>query len=70
MAGLLPYKISAWDNGSPLASSIPTWAHMLSAAGYRTILDGKMHFVGPDQLHGFQEHWLETADAPWACRWG
>ena len=27
----------------------------LAAAGYRTILAGKMHFVGPDQLHGFEE---------------
>ena len=27
----------------------------LRAAGYRTILSGKMHFCGPDQLHGFEE---------------
>ncbi|KAG1651732.1 Choline-sulfatase [Nymphon striatum] len=24
-------------------------------AGYQTCLSGKMHFVGPDQLHGFEE---------------
>ena len=24
-------------------------------AGYHTCLSGKMHFVGPDQLHGFEE---------------
>ncbi len=34
---------------------IPTYAHHLRAAGYYTCLSGKMHFVGPDQLHGFEE---------------
>ncbi|TIU07475.1 MAG: choline-sulfatase, partial [Mesorhizobium sp.] len=29
--------------------------HHLRAAGYHTCLSGKMHFVGPDQLHGFEE---------------
>ncbi|CAA9210888.1 MAG: Choline-sulfatase [uncultured Chloroflexi bacterium] len=28
--------------------------HYLTNAGYDTILSGKMHFVGPDQLHGFR----------------
>ncbi len=59
MSGLLCHRIEAWDIGSPLASNIPTWAHMLRAQGYRTIMDGKMHFIGPDNLHGFQEHWHE-----------
>ena len=30
-------------------------AHHLRAAGYYTCLSGKMHFVGPDQMHGFEE---------------
>ena len=34
---------------------IPTFAHYLRAGGYRTVLSGKMHFVGPDQLHGFED---------------
>ncbi|MFN4203604.1 MAG: choline-sulfatase, partial [Tabrizicola sp.] len=34
---------------------IPTYAHHLRRAGYHTALSGKMHFVGPDQLHGFEE---------------
>ena len=34
---------------------IPTYAHHLRRAGYQTCLSGKMHFVGPDQLHGFEE---------------
>ena len=37
------------------APSIPTFAHYLRSAGYRTVLAGKMHFCGPDQLHGFEE---------------
>lgn len=48
-----------WDNASPLRSDWPTFAHSFTAAGYRTILCGKMHFVGPDQLHGFQERWMK-----------
>ncbi len=36
-------------------SDIPTYAHHLRRAGYQTCLSGKMHFVGPDQLHGFEE---------------
>ena len=33
----------------------PPIAHHLRRAGYYTALSGKMHFVGPDQLHGFEE---------------
>ena len=34
---------------------LPTLAHRLRVRGYRTVLIGKMHFIGPDQLHGFEE---------------
>lgn len=54
MTGRYAHRIRAWDNTSPLASDIPTWAHMLRAAGYDVALSGKQHFVGPDQLHGFR----------------
>ena len=30
-------------------------AHYLDDLGYETILCGKMHFIGPDQLHGFKQ---------------
>jgi len=36
-----------------LASDIPTFAHALGAAGYEVTLGGRMHFIGPDQRHGF-----------------
>lgn len=55
MSGQLPSRTEVYDNAAEFASSIPTFAHHLRAAGYRTCLSGKMHFVGPDQLHGFEE---------------
>ncbi len=55
MSGQLPSRTRVYDNAAEFASDIPTFAHHLRAAGYRTCLSGKMHFVGPDQLHGFEE---------------
>ena len=72
MTGRLPSKIGAWDNAAEWSSEVPTFAHYLSAAGYKTALSGKMHFVGPDQLHGFDER-LTTdvypADFTWTPDW-
>ncbi|MFC5443789.1 choline-sulfatase [Rhizobium halophytocola] len=55
MAGQLPSRTRVYDNAAEYISSIPTFAHHLRRAGYYTALSGKMHFVGPDQLHGFEE---------------
>ncbi len=55
MSGRLPSKTRVYDNAAEFASDIPTFAHHLRRAGYQTCLSGKMHFVGPDQLHGFEE---------------
>jgi choline-sulfatase len=55
MSGQLPSRTRVYDNAAEFASAIPTYAHHLRAAGYHTCLSGKMHFVGPDQLHGFEE---------------
>ncbi|MGN6548620.1 MAG: choline-sulfatase [Pararhizobium sp.] len=55
MAGQLPSRTRVYDNAAEYASDIPTYAHHLRRAGYYTGLSGKMHFVGPDQLHGFEE---------------
>ncbi len=54
MSGQLPSQIAAYDNAAEFPSSIPCLTHHLRALGYHTILSGKMHFVGPDQLHGFE----------------
>ncbi len=55
MSGRLPSRTRVYDNAAEFASDIPTYAHHLRRAGYQTCLSGKMHFVGPDQLHGFEE---------------
>ena len=55
MSGQLPSQNGVYDNAAEFSSTIPTYAHHLRRAGYQTSLSGKMHFVGPDQLHGFEE---------------
>lgn len=57
-----------YDNGSSFSSSLPTFAHHLARAGYRSILSGKMHLIGPDQLHGFQNR-LTTDIYPSSFAW-
>ena len=52
--GQLPSKIGGYDNASVLRPEEPTYAHYLRREGYETVLAGKMHFIGPDQLHGFE----------------
>ena len=72
-SGQLASKIGAYDNGSEFPASVPTYAHYLRAAGYRTCLSGKMHFVGPDQLHGFEERLtsdIYPSDFLWTADWG
>ena len=54
MSGQLPSATGVYDNAAEFPSSIPTYAHHLRRAGYYTALSGKMHFVGPEQLHGFE----------------
>jgi len=72
MTGRLPSKIGAWDNAAELSAEVPTFAHYLSSLGYRTALSGKMHFCGPDQLHGFEQR-LTTdvypSDFTWTPQW-
>jgi choline-sulfatase len=68
MSGQLPSRTRVYDNAAEFASDIPTYAHHLRAAGYYTCLSGKMHFVGPDQLHGFEERLttdIYSADSGW-----
>ncbi|MFN8444532.1 MAG: sulfatase-like hydrolase/transferase [Caldilineaceae bacterium] len=55
LSGRHPYQNQVWTNNHILDSAIPTLAHAMGAAGYRPILVGRMHSVGPDQLHGYAE---------------
>jgi len=72
MSGLLPSRTGVYDNAAEFASSIPTFAHHLRRNGYATVLSGKMHFVGPDQLHGFEKRTttdVYPADFGWTPDW-
>lgn len=72
MSGQLVSRIAGYDNGSEFKASIPTFAHGLRQLGYHTCLSGKMHFVGPDQLHGFEERLttdIYPADHAWTPDW-
>jgi choline-sulfatase len=72
LTGRLASGIGVYDNAAELAATVPTLAHALRAHGYHTAVAGKMHFVGPDQLHGF-EHRLTAdiypADVDWTPDW-
>lgn len=72
MTGLLPSRTGVYDNAAELPSTLPTFAHHLRNAGYKTVLSGKMHFVGADQLHGFEERLttdIYPSDFGWTPDW-
>jgi choline-sulfatase len=73
LAGRLASSIGCYDNGAELAASVPTVAHHLRSMGYRTCLSGKMHFIGPDQYHGYEERLttdIYPSDFGWTADWG
>ncbi|MFC3608533.1 choline-sulfatase [Stutzerimonas tarimensis] len=72
VSGQLPSRIGAYDNAADFPADVPTYAHYLRRLGYRTALSGKMHFCGPDQLHGYEERLtsdIYPADYGWAVNW-
>lgn len=72
MTGLLPSKAGGYDNAHDFSAALPTFAHYLRLGGYRTCLSGKMHFTGPDQLHGYQERLttdIYPSDFGWTPNW-
>ena len=61
-----------YDNAAYMPATMPTFAHYLRLMGYRSCLSGKMHFVGPDQLHGFEDRVttdIYPADFGWVPDW-
>lgn len=46
--------IEVWTNACRLRSDIATFVHHVVKAGYESVLCGRMHFVGPDQRHGYE----------------
>lgn len=68
ITGRYASTLGCYDNASILPADEPTVAHYLTNAGYDTVLTGKMHFVGPDQLHGFRRR-LTTDVFPATMDW-
>ncbi|MCY3994958.1 MAG: sulfatase-like hydrolase/transferase [Rhodobacter sp.] len=48
-----PHRQECWTNDDMLRSDIPSWLHKAGAAGYDPVLVGRLHAIGPDQLHGY-----------------
>lgn len=72
VTGQLPSKIGAYDNAADLPADTPTYAHYLRREGYHTALAGKMHFCGPDQLHGYEQRLtsdIYPGDYGWSVNW-
>src|SRR5689334_12959533 len=72
LSGQLPSRTGGYDNAAEFPADIPTFAHYLRRAGYNTVLSGKMHFCGADQLHGFEERLttdIYPADFGWTPDW-
>ncbi len=65
-------RAGVYDNAAEFRAGAPTVVHALRAAGYYTAVSGKMHFVGPDQLHGFEDRLttdIYPADVDWTPDW-
>jgi choline-sulfatase len=72
LTGRCASSIGVYDNAAELRATVPTVVHALRAAGYQTAVAGKMHFVGPDQLHGFEQRLttdIYPADVDWTPDW-
>lgn len=72
MAGRFAHNVESWDNATEMPAHVPTLAHYLRGAGYHTVLSGKMHFIGPDQVHGFNERVttdIYPANFAWTPDW-
>lgn len=72
MTGQLPSRLPVNDNGEGFDANVPTFAHHLRRGGYHTALAGKMHFVGPDQLHGLETRLttdIYQSDYLWTPSW-
>ncbi len=55
MTGQYVSTTEVWDNTKPMPVDKLTWPYLLRNEGYDTALNGKMHLVGPDPLHGFDK---------------
>jgi choline-sulfatase len=65
LTGRHPFRQRCWTNTDYLASDIPTMAHALGAARYQPVLAGRMHALGPDQLHGYVRRTIGDHSSNW-----
>lgn len=65
LTGLYPYEQECWTNDDYLRSDATTWLHAAGAAGYRPVLAGRLHSMGPDQLHGYAERMVGDHSPNW-----
>jgi len=65
LTGRHPFEQECWTNDDYLRSDAPTWLHALGAAGYRPVLAGRLHAMGPDQLHGYAERMVGDHSPNW-----
>ncbi len=65
LSGRFPSTQACWTNSDALASDIPTFAHGLGIAGYRPALVGRLHAIGPDQLHGYLDRRVGDHSTNW-----
>ncbi len=72
LTGRYASRLGVFDNAAELPAATPTVVHALRAAGFETAVAGKMHFIGPDQLHGFEQRLttdIYPADLGWTPDW-
>jgi len=72
MTGKYVSHCQGWDNSTPLDVGRITWPWLLKTKGYDTVLNGKMHMMGPKPLNGFDmqlTHDPHAANAHEVLRW-
>ncbi len=72
LTGRYASRIGVYDNAAELPAATPTLVHAFRGAGFHTSVAGKMHFIGPDQLHGFEQRLttdIYPADFGWTPDW-
>lgn len=65
LTGRHPFEQECWTNDDYLRSDAATWLHAAGAAGYRPVLAGRLHSMGPDQLHGYAQRMVGDHSPNW-----
>jgi choline-sulfatase len=65
LTGRYPFEQECWTNDDYLRSDAATWLHSCGAAGYRPALAGRLHSMGPDQLHGYAQRMVGDHSPNW-----